>query len=667
MQPLNSPEQPAASRPGHRQRPQLMTVARVLAVFTGTLCASASFGCGGSTTAPSASADEPSKTWPEGPVVAWVKPVDDFDGQLKKAPDRKVGTEEKVVPVSFETAIGSKQRSEAQKRFAKLVADMGTRRQVIKVDGQEFPVPTAGSNGEIDPQPPRVGYKLEKDHFATFTYESKVIARSIEETLFAVNDANIYPGRVFLANPYLQNGEVNEVNVSSEVWAPVKVAIYSPTLKTNESGKLFDTPTAYGTPANEAGRLQQFKQVQAQLIRGVNNVGAWKELTQTTFSQSHLGLQASLRVSGGWGSVAASAKYDENQENATVYMLLTQESYRIAVDDAETAAGWIASDPRPDDLAKLGDLKSPLLYVSEVIYGRVILVTATSQLSSDDLKIALSGDAKVWKQRIELGGKYDKESKLAATTFNILSYGGTAQPGAYLKFEEYGKELTRLKTAELTTASAMPIAYKACWLADKSPAAWVGVTPLRTYKVVRDPISYTVKVKDYNVKDTHCTQEVEVGRHWATRRPITDTRPADGSMVIAARDVRKEYKDDYKVESYVIRTGGNRQHTPNFTLINRQPVPELSEDKKFDLRIRQGENGDPKTWDDLKSNGAAYKEHSIEVSVQELLNAESKEKLHTIDFDDGNKVTILIRINAPVVPKLGEPPPLRKPETASSK
>jgi hypothetical protein len=414
--------------------------------------------------------------------------------------------------------------------------------------------------------------------------------------------------------------------------------MYGPALKTNEKGKLlFNTPFSYGAHADKKdgpGRRQQYEQVRAQMIPAATQVGLWKESTETTFSKAHLELQASLRVSGGWGSVTASANYNENQENSTVYMLLTQEAYRVTVDDADTAAGWIVGSPRPEDLATLGKLESPLMYVSEVLYGRVILVTATSQLSSDELKIAVTGSTNIWGTSITAEAKLDKEKKLAATTFNILCWGGTAQPGKSCGIDQYREELTRLKSAELTAATAMPIAFKACWLADKSPAAWVGVTPLRIFNVQRDTITYSVTLKHYHVKDTHAKAVLVFN--------------ADGDMVVAARDSRPECK----FQLYKVRSGGDKGHDPNFPLIDRSPV----NGTEFKLAVRQGEHSKIGGWDDIpKHNGGAFKETHIDINVQKLLDAPSREVTEKRDFDDGNSVELLIRVNAPVQRKLVMP------------
>lgn len=611
---------------------------------------------------PAAAASDTVKneTAPEIPAAPWPEKTDDPEKLKKNHPDRAASLTEKTVPVPVETTTGNKERSEGQKQFAKIVADYGTREQVIVVDGKEYPMPPPGQTQEIDPRAPTIGYKLEKDQFATYTYKSMVVARAVEETLNGVNDANVYPGRVFLANPFFQNGKVEEANVSAEVWAPVKIAVYGPTIKTKPDGKPVDFPTSYGTPDNAAGRRGQFETARAQIARSVTQVGAWKEVTETTYSKEHLELQASLKVSGDFGFVSGEVKTQSHQENSTIYMMLTQEAYRIAVDDADTAAGWVVPNPQAEHLAQLKDAKSPLLYVSEVIYGRVILVAVTSQLSIEDLKIIVKGDVKAWRARIAIDAKKELESKLEATTFSVLSFGGPSRPGKHCKVDEYSEELTRLKEAKLEGENALPIAFKTCWLATKKQASWAGVTPLRFATVERSPITYSVKLKNYSVKDTHCTERRIGERHPITRVRSWENVMVDGWMGIAARDVRDKY-DNYKLNVCNMRLGGGGSHNANKTLLDEVPIPKA----KFELCIRQGEKEGAEKWDDLKSNSGAFKEKSFEVDVQKLLDTESREMNETIEFSDGNKAEIQVRVNAPVAKRLGELPavPNAKPVT----
>jgi hypothetical protein len=642
MYTLNAPGQHTRRRAGNIR----FHHGNLAVLIGGIACAGCGCSSDGTTTVATKPVNNP--VWAESPAAPWPEKVNGVDDLKNKSPELKTAkVSDKGEPVPEATAIGPGSWTEGQKRFASLVAAAGIRRQVVTVEGQEYPL-QPGQTEEIPKQGPTIGYKLEKDQFATYSYKAVNVAKSVVETLNAVNDAEVYPGRVFLANPYFQNGDVQEPNVSPAIWAPVKIAMYGPPLNTGDPKRLSELPTSYGSPDSKDGRRHQYETARAQILPLVTEVGNWENLTETTYSKEHLELQASLKVSGKFGFVSGEVKSGGTQESSTVFMKLFQEAYRITVDNAETAPGWVVPSPSAEELAKFGEVKNPLLYFSEVIYGRVILVAATSQLSEEELKAAIKGDVTAYQVKYSGEARKDFDSKLGATTFHIISFGGEGMPGKHCKFEEYPQELSRLKEAKLKPQTALPIAYKARWLADKSPAAWVGVTPLRYATVKRDPITYSVFLKNYTVKDTHNWERVIDRRKWNGEREWHNEMVA-GSLAVAAHDGREKYETN-KFQICPVTSGQDQTHSPNCPLLDEVAIPKL----KFSIGVRQG-GGGSKNWDDLKINDN-FDQKFIEVDVQKLIDTTTREMTEKVQFGDGNTAEVLIRINAPVVKKLGDLP-----------
>src|SRR5207248_8500065 len=110
--------------------------------------------------------------------------------------------------------------------------------------------------------------------------------------------------------------------------------------------------------------------------------------TEYTYSFSHLQYQLNAKVSGFLGSLETSLGATEDEETASVFMLLIQPAYRIYVDVPQPAADWVAPETPPDAVRNLADtLKGHSLgYVDQVTYGRVILVVGTSTDSTRKAK-----------------------------------------------------------------------------------------------------------------------------------------------------------------------------------------------------------------------------------------------------------------------------------------
>jgi hypothetical protein len=209
-----------------------------------------------------------------------------------------------------------------------------------------------------------------------------------------------------------------------------------------------------------------------------------------------------------------------------------------------------------------------------------------------------------------------------------------------LTVEEFRELLTTLKTSELNAHDAVPIAFKARWLRDHSPAAWVGVTPLRTYTVHRETVNFDMILQDYKVEET-----------WST----VGFFERDGDLIVAVND-KSKWNDNLEKKSGPKPSRGKGLHHPNVKFYEHAPVlaPE------FTILVRQGECDGIGTWQEMAKHPEAFSEGSITINLKELADAKDHTKLFTVEFPVGNTgrknvATFKVRIHPPEIPELKVP------------
>lgn len=295
------------------------------------------------------------------------------------------------------------------------------------------------------------------------------------------------------------------------------------------------------------------------------------------------------------------------------------------------------------------------MYVSEVVYGRVILVLANSSLTSSEVKMALKGDTSFLGTTIDAEAKRQKTESLHSTSIRVLNWGGKGEPDKSYSFQEFPALLTQLKSAKLTPETAMPIAFKARWLADHTSAEWVGITPLRTYVVKTTPMTFDLSFDLYNIRDDH-----------------DGLFRGEGDLFIAAAHTTTE-------NTAPDRWYKGHSNRPGHHLFRGQPVF----GETFDIAIRQGEEDGQKItdWKDIAtSDENAYGERFLKIDLRELLKKPNREWKAAFEFpgfasrlgyesvgdpfpgdNGGNGVFLTVRLNAP--PPL---PELKVPEAKNA-
>ena len=199
-------------------------------------------------------------------------------------------------------------------------------------------------------------------------------------------------------------------------------------------------------------------------------------------SESHFALNASLsgRYLGFSGSVSGSFSRDASK--STVAGHFYHRMFEVVVAPPSTPSAFFSSDftaaklQEQVTLGRMGPTNVPI-YVSEVVYGRMMMFTVTSSASVTDIRAAIqaSYDAVAGGVDFELDSKHRRIMEEAE--IRVTSIGGHAQ--ATLDMLRTGNWSTYF-TEEAPLSSAAPLSYTFKNLGDGSVA---GITETTEYNI----------------------------------------------------------------------------------------------------------------------------------------------------------------------------------------
>jgi hypothetical protein len=119
---------------------------------------------------------------------------------------------------------------------------------------------------------------------------------------------------------------------------------------------------------------------------------SFQQATSCSFDQGALGIGLSVRYMG--SSVKGSLRSKTSAEKLTITASFIQNAFTIGVDTPPNAAGWISDALTQERLqtyiasGTMGPDNLPV-YVSDVTYGRIIMISITSAASESDIKCSL--------------------------------------------------------------------------------------------------------------------------------------------------------------------------------------------------------------------------------------------------------------------------------------
>ncbi len=555
----------------------------------------------------------------------------------------------------------------------------------VTLGGKEVQIPESQSTVGEDPNV--TGYRLDAGGggYEVYTVQRSYHAAMVSEILFTVQDANIWPGSLLSGGDFVKvktdekDAQIVPLpafdNTPNGGRESVKLTIYGisqasdlPKAERGIAGGIAEKDQFVNllTTTKNVGDGQKVKQISdpyilenpsrenyeralRTLVPKVQLVANMSEITEITTSSEdlmfQLGASASFAYKGVSGAVSGSIQKEENVDRAMVYMLIRQAAYTVAVDSPPPLpAGWFTPNA-PLQRIKAA-MKSPPIYCNSVTYGRTALLLARSDKSSKDVKNALraafAANFGVGSANARINLNDETKQTLSSTSFNIILFGGKDASkrevaNMQMSFDDAMGYIGRWKNAEFKAVDALPIAFSVRYLADHSPAGFVGLHPHRIWSGNKVQPKYDVLVERYySGKDSDWFLGIGKGsRIWVMSRT--------NGIGPEKRLFRK-----------IGRTGENRLNA----ILDGDPGVGMGSKFKVHLRFAtmDGDKGGD-SWDNMLKGKWCKDDMHIEVDLADL--PPDKVLHRTFSLPEENEMTVSVRIIPPPVPELPKPPDMR--------
>jgi len=332
----------------------------------------------------------------------------------------------------------------------------------------------AGATVSVDPSDPTYdpNFVCTKTPYSLATNPREVITMSGALGL-------LVPGKLLQGAPHVQ-GELRTLPIAER--ATVRLTISLNNLIGDAYRQVNDpSDGTLKTAVNELIQAAETSNFEA------GSSVSFQQATSYSFDQAALGMGLSVRYMG--SSVKGSLQSKTSAEKLTITASFIQNAFTIGVDTPPNAAGWFSDALTQERLqtyissGAMGPDNLPV-YVSDVTYGRIIMISITSSASESDIKASLEAsynggfwggelDLSAERQSVlkeseisiqQLGGPTEGAFKLANV---LLQQSGEAEPGDFGLAEFFAEDVS------LTTY--VPISYTLRNLSDNSIAG-VGET-----------------------------------------------------------------------------------------------------------------------------------------------------------------------------------------------
>ncbi|MEE4178655.1 MAG: thiol-activated cytolysin family protein [Bacteroides sp.] len=315
--------------------------------------------------------------------------------------------------------------------------------------------------------PPEADAMLEFDPIQEFSCSDLMVKTttpcSITKTpedivTYDPNSEILYLGSLIQGNGYLQGlGAMQSLPIYQRADLPISISF-----QMSNNSRLIENPT-----------LVTVKQGIAELVEAAQNAGHisgssifFNQATSHSFQQTALalGLSADYMTS----SVQASLQWESTNETNTVSAYFVQKMFTVSMGLPQRPGDLFSEEFTQEildeqvSMGRIGPNNLPV-YVSNIVYGRMMTLTMTSTYSETEMKAALSASYNGIDG--EISG--DHLTTLSESTIKLVTIGGDAQTA--LNFLRTGQLGEFFRTdAPLTTA--VPISYTLRSLTDNSIA-----------------------------------------------------------------------------------------------------------------------------------------------------------------------------------------------------
>lgn len=270
-----------------------------------------------------------------------------------------------------------------------------------------------------------------------------------------------------------------------------------------------------------------------------------------SYEQLSLAIDANVEWPGG---SRISSKFDFTDETVKSRMAVRfyQVYYSISVDTPSSPEGVFSNTVTVSDLETQMGAGNPPLYVSRVVFGRMVLFLFESEHNAQEVGASFEA---AYSGCVEAEGSVDTRQKsiLDSSKINAVVYGGSGTDAAEVVINGYEGLKTYIENgAEFGPDSpGAPIAFELRYLADNDSCNIVFYSQYDTYEYQR--ISDIYKV---TLKNIHCNADDEAGSHAEIYGWLGTCIAGDISsqIVLWEKDedgaVEIEEGSDYQINSY---------------------------------------------------------------------------------------------------------------------
>lgn len=345
----------------------------------------------------------------------------------------------------------------------------------------QFSPPAANQDPKVVSAAPEVSTELVSEikngTFTTTQYKclsTKFDMRKTPEkiVMFSPDREILWPGALLQGKSH-KEGVGSLLGLPIRERAPIKVSI--PSLATDNNFVVVENP-------DQANVSQAIGNLISSVPASVQTPSSIQFTMEDFNSEESFALNANMSGKYMRFSMSASASVNRAANERTVMVYFVEKMYEVVVEPPQTPVGFFSADftrARLDEqvaLGRIGPSNLPV-YVSNVVYGRIMAFTFTSTASSTDIKAALNAAYKGLIVKVEGGVKSEYEKVLEQAKISVTSLGGPSAASVAMiasgQWQEYFKQ-----TADLS--SAYPISYTFRNLGDGSIAK---VSETDTYTV----------------------------------------------------------------------------------------------------------------------------------------------------------------------------------------
>jgi hypothetical protein len=315
------------------------------------------------------------------------------------------------------------------------------------------------------------------------------------------NTSELYPGAIVKINELANDGVLTSLgNIPRE-------AITLTSTLTGASSKVVSNPNLSGVKKAIDEMTTQFGgTVQADI-----NYQS-KEAYNTQQGLLEFGINAK------WGIISSSAalKISDKIEDKSAYIIFTQKYHTVSAGYAGSPSGFFGSNIKVEDLKSIVAGNNPLGYISQVVYGRILIAKITysgrEQLTEKELAVKLNNG--LGKVGFSVSDKDQQIFKNLST--DIVIVGGSATDAANIigtdktNFNSiFTKIYDYIKNGANKPMLGVPIGYTVRYLSTNNPVS-IGVTAdytekncvINPQKVVIKSVTFTeLPTKDPNGND----------------------------------------------------------------------------------------------------------------------------------------------------------------------